>query len=281
MCAAFMSRHTERDLAIPQNRKILLDKAVCDLTADPDVLAIYLTGSLAKANADTYSDIDLHTVVKPEKKAEFIANKRKRAGKWGEVLFYEDPNPYGPVVVTHFASFVKIDSWYHVLDELDPSIWLKNSQVLYDPHTILQTVIMSSSMLSYKVEAAEVERWKAKVLAFAHETYRAVRRDEMLHAESHLDRIRWFVVSGWYMEMNEHFDASYGSWSKVEGKRSKLTPAQLSLLESWRCDKQAVEMMNTLSTMVPEIRRLNAILSTKSGIEAYSEQFNSILEMSY
>ena len=109
----FVTRHVERDASLPKHREILLSNAVKDLAADPNVLAIYLGGSLAKENFDNYSDVDLHTIVKSEKRMEFIENKRKRAGKWGNTLFYEDANPYGPVVVTHYDCFVKIDSWYH------------------------------------------------------------------------------------------------------------------------------------------------------------------------
>ncbi|MFE4132320.1 nucleotidyltransferase domain-containing protein [Peribacillus sp. YIM B13482] len=52
-----------------------MKKALKDLSADPDVLAIYLAGSLAKGNYDHYSDIDLHTIVISERKAEFLKEK--------------------------------------------------------------------------------------------------------------------------------------------------------------------------------------------------------------
>ncbi|MET3695799.1 nucleotidyltransferase domain-containing protein [Bacillus oleivorans] len=63
-----------------------MQKAVSDLSSDPNVLAIYLNGSLAKGNFDQYSDIDLNT---PDKKTNFIKDKQNRAKKWGEVLFFE------------------------------------------------------------------------------------------------------------------------------------------------------------------------------------------------
>lgn len=209
---------------------------------------------------------------------DFIENKRRRAEKWGQVLFHEDPNPQGPVVVSHFMSFVKVDSWYHTFDELMPSIWLKNLKMLYDPSGILEEVLQKSSDLSYQLETVEVELWQAKVLAYTHETYRAVMRGEMLHAEFNLDRLRWLVVSGWFKEIDEHFDAPYGSWSKVQGKRSILNTRQLSLLENWGCGKNANEIMKS---MIPEITRLNQILNEKTEIEANKERFKNILEMSY
>lgn len=277
----FVTRHVERDASLPKHREILLSNAVKDLAADPNVLAIYLGGSLAKENFDNYSDVDLHTIVKSEKRMEFIENKRKRAGKWGNTLFYEDANPYGPVVVTHYDCFVKIDSWYHAPEEIVPSIWLKGVKVLYDPNNIISPIIQESSNFIYQLQVDEVEYWKGKILAFTHETYRAAMRKELYHATFNLDRIRWLIVSGWYMEMNKHFDASYGSWSKIEGERSILNKEQLSLLEKWRCGKEADEIMEMIVNMVPELLRLNQALSEKVKIDTNGEQFKKILELGY
>lgn len=275
----FESRHVERDASLPKHRGILLSNALKDFSADSDVLAIYLGGSLAKNNFDDYSDIDLHVIVKPEKRKEFIENKRNRAEKWGNVLFHEGTHLSSPVVVTHYDCFVKIDSWYHAPEEIAPSIWLKELKVLYDPNDIINPIIKESSTITYQLLPGEVELWKGKILAFAHETYRAVMRKEMYHAEFNLDRMRWLVVSGWYMEMDEHFDASYGSWSKVEGKRSVLTKTQLFFLENWRCGKVADEIMETVGKMVPEILRLNQVLSKKANIEVNEEHFKKTLKL--
>ncbi|MDQ0879421.1 hypothetical protein QFZ73_000432 [Peribacillus sp. V2I11] len=56
-------------------------------------------------------------------------------------------------------------------------------------------------------------------------------RRESSYALSNLDRIRWLIVSGWYMEMEEHVDVPYGVWTKIEGNRSKLDGKELSLLD--------------------------------------------------
>ncbi|MFC3417938.1 nucleotidyltransferase domain-containing protein [Salinicoccus hispanicus] len=252
-----------------------------DLTADPDVLAVYLGGSLAKGDYDNYSDIDLHTIVAPGKRVEFIKNKRVRAERWGNILFHEDANPLGPVVVTHYIPFIKVDSWYHAPEEIVPSIWLKGVDVLHDPKGIISNTIKESSNISYILSTQEVEVWKSKILAFAHETYRAVMREEIYHAESNLDKMRWLVVLGWYMEEERHFDASYGSWSKIEGRRSILNERQLTLLRKWKCGKVEAEIMNVLVGMTPEILRLNEVLSEKVEIKTDQEQFKSILEMSH
>lgn len=258
-----------------------IHNALEDLVADADVLAIYLSGSLAKQNDDNYSDIDLHTIVQAEKRSGFIENKRKREGMWGEVLFHEDTHPLSPAVVTYYDCFVKVDSWYHTLEEIQPSIWLKGVIVLYDPNDLINPVVKSSSAISYELLSKDVELWKGKLLAFVHETYRAVMREEVYYAGANLDRIRWLIVSGWYMEKDKHFNASPGCWSKVEGKRSLLTKGQRSILQQWRSGKETGKIMKTLTSMVFEILRFNLTLYGKVGIEANEDQFKKILAMVY
>lgn len=281
MCVGFVSRHVDRDLTLPKHREILLQNALSDLTADNNVLAIYQAGSLAKGNFDNYSDIDLHTIVSPAKKADFIKNKRHRASKWGNVLFYEDFNPSSPVIVTHYDSFVKVDSWYHSLEEVVPSIWLKGYKVLYDPNNMITGTINESSNEVYTPSKEEVEFWRNKLFASVHETYRAVMRDELYYALSNLDRVRWLIVFAWYMEMEQHLDSPYGVWSKIEGKRSKLAHCQLSLLGTWNCGRNSDQIMKTIVNMVPEIFRLNKYLSRKVKIDEDGERLKKILEMAY
>ncbi|CAH0292868.1 hypothetical protein SRABI84_04260 [Peribacillus simplex] len=279
MCAGFVSKHIERDAFLPKQRDILLENAFKDLSADTDVLAIYLAGSLAKGNDDNYSDIDLHTIVISERQADFLKRKRNRANNWGNVTFHEDYNPSSPYVVTHYNTFVKVDSWYHAPEEIVPSIWLKEVEVIYDPFNIMSHVIKESEKLVYKPSPNEVEHWRGKVLAFVHETYRAVMRREMLYALSNLDRIRWLIVSGWYMEMEEHVDVPYGVWTKIEGNRSKLDGTQLSLLESWDCGRNSNEIIKTLRRMIPEFLRLNKYLCTQVGVETNEDHIKRIMDM--
>lgn len=277
----FVSRHIERDLSLPKHREVLLENALNDLTSDSNVLGIYQAGSLARGNFDNYSDIDLHIIVTPEKKANFIKDKQNRARKWGAVLFFEDFNPSSPVVVSHYDSFIKVDSWYHSPEEVVPSIWLKGYKVLYDPNNIIRVVIKESSYKIYKPSLEEVEFWRGKLVAFIHETYRAVMRNEIYYALSNLDRVRWLIASGWYMEMEQHLDSPYGVWSKIEGSRSKLKDWQLFLLESWDCGRNTNQIMKTVVNMVPEILRLNKSLFKQVNIEENEDQIRKILEMAY
>lgn len=273
------SSKLDRDESLPAYRENLLRNALEDLRQDPDVQAIYLSGSLARQEQDKYSDIDLHTIVTDAKKTEFIRNKYTRAKRWGKVLFQEGNNPLSPVVVNHYSGFVKIDSWYHTVDEISASIWLREASVLYDPHALISQAIQASSQLVYKVEKEEVDFWRGKIFAFVHETYRTVMRQERLYAKSNLDRVAWLIAAGWYMEKDEHFGGAYGSWSKVQGPRSKLSTNQQELLETWLRDSEENGIMASIAAMEPEIIRLNSILSAKVGVEEERENALRILRM--
>lgn len=274
----FEKKHVMRDRELPAKREQLLQNALTDLTADLNVVAIYLAGSLGRGDFDQYSDIDLHVVVKEGTKMVFIHDKKNRAAKWGNVLFYEGISA-SPVVVTHYDNFIKVDSWYHTLEEIEPSIWLKGIKPLYDPSGILNPIEEEISNISLEIEEDDITYWKTKVFAFVHETYRSVMRKELYYALSNLDRVRWLIACGWYMEMEQHLDSSYGVWSKIEGSRSQLSEKQLEMLASWDCTRDSKRIFETMNNMYPELLRLNNSLSRKVNLDAENEEFNSILKM--
>lgn len=275
----FFSEHLERDSYLPKHRDILLLHAIKDLSADRDVLAIYLSGSLAKGNFDDYSDIDLHTVVIRERKAAYLKGKMQRANGWGNAAFHEDHHSSSPYIVTHYDTFVKVDSWYHSPEEVVPSIWMKEIEIRHDPFNIVSQVVEASADIAYKSTVEEVELWRGKLLAFIHETYRAVMRGERLYARSNLDKVRWHIVHGWYMEMGEHLDGSYGAWTKMEGKRSKLDEKKLNLLNEWGSDRNPSEIMKTMGKMIPEFLRLNKCLSMLMDIEPNEDLIKKMIKM--
>lgn len=274
---SLMSRFKERDLKLPQYRENLLKNAVQDLKNDADVLAIYLGGSLAKGNFDYYSDIDLHIIVTPEKKIDFIQEKRNRPKRWGEVLYYEDTSPRRPVIVVHYDCFVKVDTWYHEPNEIQKSLWMQGLKALHDPRDLLKEVIEQSNLLEYNLSADEVELWRGKIFAYIHEAYRSLMRDECYDAMSYLDKFRWMIARGWYMEKGIRVDSAWGVWSKLEGKRSDLEDWQLSMLYTWHSSLEPNDTMKTISSMIPEFMRLHRTLCQKTGLNENKEWCKKVI----
>ncbi|MCL2517463.1 MAG: nucleotidyltransferase domain-containing protein [Oscillospiraceae bacterium] len=260
-------------------RNTLLSKAVNDLKNDVDVLGIYLAGSLASGDFDDYSDIDLHTIVNRENLSKFIEQKYSRAQNWGNVLFFENLNMNVPYAVVHYDNFVKIDSWYHCIEDLSPSIWLKNCKILYDKTERLSEVINISNTIEYKITAQEVEYWRVKYLAYAHEAYRNAKRNEFYAALEMLNMARWLIAYGWYAERGIHINAGWGMWSKLEGERSLLTQNQKEMLADWFCGRDTNQIIFTISKLTPEFLRLNTRLSEIVGINNQSEMCKTALRM--
>ncbi|MCG7342634.1 nucleotidyltransferase domain-containing protein [Sporosarcina sp. ACRSL] len=275
----FESRHRERDLQLPVQREKLLKNALQDLADDPYVEAIFEGGSLARGDFDRYSDIDLHVIVAPHMKTKYIEEKRSRAEKWGNVLFFEESSPTSPVIVTHYDCFVKVDSWYQAADDYQPSIWLQGLKIYFDKKGVITKRFEKSEKIVYKPTKQEVERWRGKVLAFVHETYRAAMREEFYYAISNLDRVRWLIAYGWYMEMGRHLNSSYGVWSKIEGDRSQLDKGQLADLASWDCGRNQHDIMTTVKKIVPEFYRVNKVLSDELEMDSDEEKCRKIIEM--
>jgi len=274
----FHSRHWERDLALPEFRKGLLAAAVSDLTHDPDVLAVYLGGSLATGDFDLYSDIDLRIVVNPEKHSVFIADKLNRPARWGNILFFEDIGPTVTHTVAHFDCFIKVDVFYYRPGDLRPSMFMQATKILHDPLGIVKQVYEDSLSLSYKPTHDEFERWRGKVFAYLHEVYRRVMRQELYYALKMINGLAGFILQGWHMESGR-FPGFWADWSKVEGQRTVLDDWQLSLLASWHCEPTADDMMKTMQSMLPELSRLNRTLSRSLGCDERADLWEQVLHM--
>ena len=114
-------------------RDRLLSFAQQQFTSNPDVVGLFLAGSLAVGTSDAYSDIDLRVVVKPDRHAWFVDHRREITVSWPDFLFNEW-RPGTIHCVSHFRSFVKIDIFYFSEAGLEPSPWYTLPiKILFDP----------------------------------------------------------------------------------------------------------------------------------------------------
>ncbi|NMH69218.1 hypothetical protein HF072_10580 [Bacillus sp. RO3] len=258
-----------------QERDKLKDSIQKDLLNDENVLAFFYGGSMARGNHDLYSDLDLRIVVKDHTFEEYRARKKERAGKWGEVLFYED-FPWAAHTVAHFRNFVKVDSFYYRKQDLKPSFYLKEADIVYDPHHCVQATVDASQMMDYRVTNEEFEIWRSKFFAHSHEVYRRGNRGEMYYALHSIDMMRWSIAAGWDMEKGRVPNAS-GDWSRYEGERSSFTTDQKALLKSWSCNRNPGEMNAVMREMVPEFKRVHRSLCGLLEKEEHREWVDEIL----
>lgn len=271
------AKHKERDLDIPKHRQNLITAIEQDLINDINVLAVFYGGSIGNKNTDLYSDIDLRIVVEDEVFEEYRLNKKQRAKNWGNVLFFED-YPWATHTIAHYDSFIKIDCFYYKMKNIQPSVWLQNSRIVYDITGFMKNILEKSTSLSYQLTIEEVDIWRTKFFAYVHEVYRRMMRKEIYYALHCLDNLRLSMTTAWYMEVGIQPN-TFGDWSKLEGKRSKLSDWQLSLLEQWFSNREPNEIINVIQSMVPEFKRVHKSLCEKLGIEENPELVDEIINM--
>ncbi|OZM57993.1 hypothetical protein CIB95_04215 [Lottiidibacillus patelloidae] len=271
------NKHKERDINLPRYRQSLINAIEKDLLNDENIIAIYYGGSIGNGDTDLYSDIDLRIVVIKENFEEYRLNKKNRAKRWGNVLYYEDYH-WASHSVAHFEGFIKVDSFYYTMNDLQPSIWLQNIKIVHDPKGIMKSILDKSKRLSYQPTIEEFESWQSKFFAHAHEVYRGVMRGELFYALNYLDALRLAIVKGWYMELGIQPN-NPGYWAKIEGVRSPLEDWQLSLLEDWYSEKKPSAILDVIKKMLPEFRKTNKRLCKKLKAEENTELIDKIFNL--
>lgn len=179
-----------RSSSLVSGRNRLLSFASEAFAANPDVVGVFLGGSLAAGTADAYSDIDLRVIVHAKRHSEFVARRCQIPSEWPGFLFNEWV-PGAQHCVSHFRPFNKIDIFYLSADAVEPSPWLAlPTTVLHDPSGVIATLQERSRNLSFAIDLGEVERSISKGIAAAHEVFRRTRRGELLYALTLLDELR-------------------------------------------------------------------------------------------
>ncbi|MCP3028694.1 aminoglycoside 6-adenylyltransferase [Halobacillus sp. A5] len=272
----FVSKHEERDKKLPKFRKNLMDSIEKDLLNDDHVLTLFYGGSIGSRNTDLYSDIDLRIVVKPEEIGTYISNKKTRPQMWGNILFIEDAHPLSIYTVVHYDSFIKVDTFYYKPKDIQPSVWLKNIKIVKDHNSIISTVQKQSLEMTYEPSLDEFEAWRTKFFANLHEAYRRLMRGEYYYALKCIDSLRISIVVGWYMNAGIQPN-NFGDWAKYEGGRGCLESWQLSLLRSWDCGRDSIEIMNVINNIVREFKNVHSSICSRLEINENNDWINKIV----
>ncbi len=141
---------------LEEARNNLLATALGCFKTDPNVLGIFLGGSIAAGSADAYSDIDLRILVKPERHSHFVEQRRQIPKQWPGFLFNEWV-PSAQHCVSHFQPFGKIDIFYYDATALTPSPWYRLPiKILHDPKGIVADLVKRSEGLQFTVEEDDV-----------------------------------------------------------------------------------------------------------------------------
>lgn len=134
---------------LPEHRD-LLERAVANLRADDRAVGLVLSGSLSRAGADFYSDIDLYVVVRDEAFDSIFAERDIIAEAVGAPLFsfVVDPVPGGSqdhIVI--YPGPVKVDFMYYRESDLVPDRKWVGRPVLKDSGGLLEALASRSEGL--------------------------------------------------------------------------------------------------------------------------------------
>jgi hypothetical protein len=269
------AKHKKRDLELPKKRREVLSRIEEDLCQDDNIVAVFYGGSIGSDTTDQYSDIDLRVVVENKAYPEFLKNQRERASKWGNILFFESL-PEANYTVAHFDSFVKVDVFYYRIEDLKPSVWFQKIKIVHDPNDVMGKIVEESNKLTYKPTYDEFIFWRNKFFAYLHESYRRQMRQEKFYALQCVDKMRWLIATGWYMEAGIQPNG-LGDWARMEGNNSELKDWQLERLASWNTDRDNYVILNVIDDIVVTFKEVHQSICEKFGFEDETDLVDEVI----
>jgi hypothetical protein len=230
-------------------REALLSAAQRDLASRPDVLGVFLAGSMAAGTADPWSDIDLRVVVRPDRHPWFPDHRRDIPAAWPGFLFSEWL-PGAHHCVSHFRPFTMIDVFYHAADALRPSPWHSLPiRVLHDPAGLVARLLADPQTLPFEISEADADFTISKLLAAVHEAHRRASRGELLYAQSLLDELRHHIRRACDLLQGRTPDLTAGTTFDRRGR-----PDILSALRSSFCPLDRNAILQSIAALCPVVR---------------------------
>jgi hypothetical protein len=251
-----------------QARELLLGRTVSFFAGQPDVVGIFLAGSLPAGSADAYSDIDLRIIATPEGHVRLVKGRLEWPTQWGDLLFNEwlDGTLH---CVSHFRPFLKLDVFYWTPALFRPSPWFgMPATVFVDRQGLVQTVLGQSRSLAFSTPSPdEVSRTLSKALAGVHEVVRRVRRGELYFAQSLLDEVRSNMarLDAWIQGLEPTVPPDLKMAARLSPALASAFARSYVRLNAVDLDDAVVGLSNLLAQQIREVHRkfeLNRLLSS-------------------
>lgn len=216
------------DSNLPVERDKLKNRLVRLVKEDEEIIGCFFGGSIGSKEEDYYSDIDARIVVIDG--VDLIRKQQDIIKSIGEYLFVETFTENYSVI--NYATFVQLDLFVYRKEMLEPSIWMKQIDIVKDDEGILADLRALSQGLEYEITQGTFDAVLNEYYGYYFELYRAWRRGEPNNMEAIILNIKQHLVSMWYLSKGEipNYDRI---WSKYEGKRSKLSHLETEFLLSY------------------------------------------------
>lgn len=252
---------------IEKARDEVLDRAISYFAELPDVVGVWLGGSLPAGSSDAYSDIDLKVIAPPDEQARLVAARLEMGAHWGDLLFNEWLDEAFHCIY-HFRPFVKMDVFYVSTEIWQPSPWLRfPAKVFLDRTGAVRGVLERSATLSFPAPASrEVSRVLSKALAGLHEVVRRTRRGEALYAQALLGELRHNMIrlDDWICGFTPSHPADLKLERRLTGDLEPALKASYVDLDAHALEAAAVRLSEVL---VRQIRELHSAYALARSLE--------------
>lgn len=118
----------------------------------PEVLAVFLKGSLAYGTGDEYSDVDFYCMVEGASLPSFLQKRVEMLEQYRPLVYHSESDFVGPQVVAVYNDGLHFDL-YTVTPETFPTIG--SFKVLWDPHNLLDQ--FTERIRDHSIPSSQVE----------------------------------------------------------------------------------------------------------------------------
>ena len=248
---------------LPQHRS-LLELAVARFRDDDRVSGLVLGGSLARGEADFYSDVDLYVIARDRAFDAVFAERDDAAEAIGSPLsrFAVDPLPGGSRdYIVLYPGPVKLDLMYHRESEVEAGPKWEGLPVLKDGSGFVAAVVTRSSGSEpdrHRPEAiAELEQ---KFWTLCWYVFGKISRGELWEALDGVHTIRSLVL---VPLLDRSAGRSHEGYRRLE---RKLDPETLNALAATVAPVQREALYAALRAEISLFRYLKAGLSDRYGL---------------
>lgn len=215
------------DSNLPVDRDRLKNRLIRLVKEDEEILGCFFNGSIGTKTEDNYSDIDARIIVKDN-----INLKRKQVEiirAIGKYLFIEKLEEKSSII--HYDTFIKLDLFVYTVEDLTPSIWMKNIAIVKD-FGLLEDLSKKSQSLSYSITQKEFDELINNYYADYFELYRCWKREEYNYLDHLILSMKHCLVSMWYVSKGFAPNPAM-DWAKYEGRKTKLTHLEANFILSY------------------------------------------------
>ena len=236
----------------------MIARVVASCSADDRITAVFLGGSVARGDADEYSDIDLCVIVADDAFDDVLAEREVLVRKIGEPLFVEDFG--GDAVFVILADGTELE--LNLFRESDlGSIRSGPHRVLLDRHGILADAVFP---LPSRDQGTQVEELRRILLWFWHDLGHlttAIGRGRLWWAAGQLEQLRGYCVN--LSRIDQDVEPNDEPYWKLD---DEISTEPLEALRSTFCEIERDPLLRAARDVVTFFRERAPLIAERHGL---------------